>query len=150
MKFFLILITFLISAKVFSAEELPPYDSQNLWVGPTVSLFVGFGIGVGLQGRFEDRGIYYGIADTVGFVAILKVSVDCNSQAKEAKETGVSKGECQVSDAENFAVYVWLASRVAQVIDSSIWSYQYYNKYKSTAFILPKDDGLSLNYAIEF
>ncbi|MCM2354523.1 MAG: hypothetical protein NDI63_12980 [Pseudobdellovibrio sp.] len=84
MKQFLAIVTILCSLKANSAEELASYDSQNLWLGPTVSLFVGFGIGVGLQGRFEERGIYYGIADAIGGFALIAASVDCNSKGQKA------------------------------------------------------------------
>lgn len=149
-KSFLLVIFILFASIRSQAEEsatvpsqFPAYDSQNLWIGPTVSLFVGFGVGVGLQGNYEKRGWIYGVADLASVFLVWKSITDCHSPQS-------NDSDCPMDDNRKLAHSIFIASRLAQIVDSSIWSYNYYGKYRSTAFILPKEDGISLNYAIEF
>lgn len=146
-----LLIVFILFTSIYSQSEdsvatpsqILAYDSQNLWIGPTLSLFVGFGVGVGLQGNYEKRGWIYSSADIVSVFLVWKSITDCHSPKS-------NDSDCPMDDNRKLAHSLFITSRLAQFIDSSIWSYNYYGKYQSTAFILPNDDGLSLNYAIEF
>lgn len=119
------------------------FDSTKLWLGPTLSLFVGYGVGVGVQGNYEQRGWIYTSADMFTLFLIWKSITDCHSPNHHSPD-------CPMDSNRRQARNLFVTSRILQIVDSSIWSFKYYNKYKSAAFILPKEGGLSLNYAIEF
>ena len=97
-----------------------------------------------------ELALVYAAADAVGGAALILASVDCNSKGAKARETGQEAEPCARGDFYNAAIYMWAASRITQVVDSVMWSYSYYRNHQAKVLVLPTNEGLSLNYAINF
>lgn len=133
-----------------AAADSKSLDYTKLLGGPALSLFVGFGSGVGIQGNFLERGFIYGTVDALGGAALIYATIECNTQAQETREGRRPPGDCEIDPAVEALFGLSVISHLAQFVESTIWSFKYYYQYKTTVYILPSEEGASLTFAIEF
>lgn len=147
MKKFLFLFSLLLSVRsnceeVQNVQTPEKFEAAKIWIGVPVGAWLGFGIGHGLQDRFvKDYGWAYAVADSVGFGLIFSAFGDCvpAEACSDEKDQRMNAGKA-----------VLITSRIIQVADLSIWSYNYYKKHRATVFLLPGKDHINLTAALTF
>ena len=119
-----------------------PFDSTKIWLAIPASAFIGFGLGQAIQDRYSDYGWAYTTADSAGYLLFFLTFGDCRE----------STGSCQDNKdrMRETAAALLITSRITQLIDTSIWSYKYYNKYPSVTFIVPAKDEIKLAHTLWF
>jgi hypothetical protein len=138
----LLAFTFIGLFTLAPAQATEDYDAWKVWAPPVASVYLGFGSGQGLQDRFKDTGWMYAVADGIGIGLIFLSYGDCAEPA----------GSCQSNKQRNIDAGkgILIVSRVLQIADSSIWSYNYYQKFKSPVVLIPSADGATLLTSISF
>ena len=105
------------------------------------ALVLGFGVGEAMQSRWPGYPMIFTGADLVGWGMIFASMGDCNPADK-----------CRRSKHRTHAIGLGLlaASRLAQVIDTSLWSYQHYQDTHPRVTILPSENGFLLSAELRF
>lgn len=127
-----------------SQKSQKEYEPYRIWLAIPASGFIGFGLGHAIQSRYKSEyGWAYTIVDSAVMAWGLSYSFgDCRSDDRACTD--------RRNQNSNAASAVWLASRVVQLADVSIWSYNYHNKYHSTFSLLPTKSGGQLLASISF
>lgn len=137
--FFLIFSNSVIATANSPSEK---YEPSKIWLSIPAGGLIGFGLGHAVQNRYDDYGWVFTGIDSAAWILGLSVLGDCKPQD--------SSCEKQRDQRANTATAIWTISRVAQVADLSIWSYRYYNKFHSNAYLIPTKNGASLVAYISF
>jgi hypothetical protein len=118
------------------------YNPWKVWAAAPVSLWLGFGAGHGVQNRFSETGWIYAAADGIGLSLIFLSLGDCSSPNSSCQ----SDKDQRVNTAKSLLV----VSRLAQVIDTSIWSYKYSQKFPATVTFIPSQNAATFLATISF
>lgn len=125
------------------AHALAPrerYDGNKVWLAPPVALFAGFGLGHVMQERYGGYTIAYTAADALGFVLIFASMGSCPNGCSSGKKTMHAVG-----------LGTLLVSRVAQVVDTTIWGVNYRNAHQGPKVsLLPLPTGMSMLFNFQF
>ena len=130
------------------------YDTTDRVVAPAMAWFLGFGTGQAALGVYGDRGWYFTLADSVGFVMMITGLFSCEANRN-----------CSPPATTALGVGVFVGSRVWQFVDSITYPIEQNKRYemikqklknpekakaKVSYFIAPINQGASLGLRAEF
>lgn len=116
-------------------------DSAKIWLAPPASFFLGFGAGHMVQDRYRGYPIAFTVADSVGFLLIIASMGSCSPA-----------GSCQKTKDrnQNLGLGLLIASRLAQVIDVTLWSVNHLNEPRAKVSLVPVEGGMAMMGRLRF
>ena len=142
-KLILFLILFpLISLGKPKPSEPEKFDSSKIWLGIPASVFVGYGLGHAVQKRYKDTGWIYTVVEGTGTLLVFLTLGDCASKDSSCQDQRQKTGDV--------GRVLWFGGRLVEAIDSSVWSYNYYQRTHQEISLLPQKDGASLVWSGAF
>ncbi|MBP7845478.1 MAG: hypothetical protein KA116_11775 [Proteobacteria bacterium] len=88
-------------------------EKSKLWLGLGAGLFLGFGSGQAVQGRWKEMGCYFTAADSVGLLMLLSGLGDSRDGRSGTMETVVVSGGI-----------LYVTSRILQLVELGIYGVQ--------------------------
>ncbi len=85
-------------------------EKSKLWLGLGAGLFLGFGSGQAVQGRWKEMGCYFTAADSVGLLMLLSGLGDSRDGRSATMETVVVSGGI-----------LYVTSRILQLVELGIY-----------------------------
>jgi hypothetical protein len=85
-------------------------EKSKLWLGLGAGLFLGFGSGQAVQGRWKEMGCYFTAADSVGLLMLVSGLGDSRDGRSTAMETVVVSGGI-----------LYVTSRILQLVELGIY-----------------------------
>ncbi|MBL7688630.1 MAG: hypothetical protein JNJ49_11385 [Bdellovibrionaceae bacterium] len=122
-----------------TAKFDPTPRAYQVWLGPPLAL-AGFGIGQAVQGRYSSLGWVFTLTDVTAALWLFSTFGYCRNTDCVSRQNERGKN----------AVTLLAVSRLAQFVDSMIWSYGAYNKRQAGVAIVPTDEGLVLTAKLSF
>lgn len=127
-----------------TSQDEERFESYRIWAAIPVSGLIGFGLGHAIQSRYETE---YGWAYTIFDSAVLASGLFFNMGDCAPGDNSCTDRRHQIS---NTLTGIWHVSQIAQVVDTSIWSYRYYRRTHPIISLLPTRSGLQIGAAFSF